>query len=150
MPVHVLVQGSAMSEPILDRLRAEAVAARGLDPAAASFVTGTTLAEIEQSADDLARLIRQREQLAADDLAQREQPASDLFTRAAADKQRRRRQLLGALTGRPRPGRDEQGRFVKGGFDGGARESPPPPTPTHDQTLAWLFASKAADVGRTL
>jgi hypothetical protein len=142
-----------MSESGLDRLRAEAVEARGLDPAAASFVTGTTLAEIEQSADDLARLIRQHEQPASedDDLAQREQPGSDFFSRAAADKQRRRSELLAALTGRPRSERDEQGRFVKrGGFDGGSRTPPPAPPPTHDQTLSELFRTKAADVGRSL
>ena len=139
-----------MSEPSLDQFRAEAVAARGLDPSAVSFVTGTTLAEIEQSADDLARLIRQREQADADE---REQPASDLFTRAAADKQRRRSELLDALTGRPQPEprpRDEQGRFVSGGFDGGSRTSPPSPAPSHDQTLSELFRTKAADVGRTI
>jgi hypothetical protein len=136
-----------MSESNLDQLRAEAVAARGLDPGAASFVTGTTIAEIEQSADDLASVIRQREQADADE---REQPGSDLFTRAAADKQRRRSELLDALTGRPRPERDEQGRFVSGGFDGGSRTPPPPPAPSHDQTLSELFRSKAADVGRSL
>lgn len=136
-----------MSEPILDQLRAEAVQARGLDPAAASFVTGTTVAEIEQSADDLARVIGQREQ---DDLAQREQPGSDLFTRANADKQRRRSELLGVLTGRPQQERDGQGRFVSGGFDGGSRTPPPSPAPSHDQTLSELFRTRAADVGRTI
>ena len=135
-----------MSEPSLDRFRAEAVAARGLDPAAASFVTGATLADIEQSADDLARLIRQREQADADE---RGQPGSDFFTRAAADKQRRRSELLDALTGRPRPERDEQGRFVSAGFDGGSRTPPPSPAPSHDQTLSELFRTKAADVGRS-
>ena len=129
-----------MSEPNLDQLRAEAVQARGLDPAAAQFLTGTTLADVEQSADDLARLIRQREQ--AD--------ASDLFTRASADKQRRRSELLGALSGRPLPERDEQGRFATGGFDGGSRTPPPPPAPSHDQTLSELFRTKAADVGRRI
>ena len=136
-----------MSEPGLDQFRAEAVAARGLDPAAASFVTGATITDIEQSAADLARLIRQREQADADDLAQREQPGSDFFARAVADKQRRRSELLGALTGRPRQERDEQGRFVSGGFDGGSRTSPPSPAPSHDQTLSELFRTKAADDG---
>jgi hypothetical protein len=139
-----------VSEPTLDQFRAEAVAARGLDPAAAQFLTGTTVAEIKQSADDLARLIRQREQADADE---REQPASDLFTRAAADKQRRRSELLGALTGRPPPEpqpRDEQGRFASGGFDGGSRTPPPSPVPSHDQTLSELFRTKAADVGRRI
>lgn len=136
-----------VSEPNLDQLRAEAVQARGLDPAAAQFLTGTTLADVEQSADDLARLIRQREQADADE---REQPASDLFTRAAADKQRRRSELLGALSGRPLPERDEQGRFATGGFDGGSRTPPPPPAPSHDQTLSELFRTKAADVGRRI
>ena len=135
-----------MSEPNLDQLRAEAVQARGLDPAAAQFLTGTTLADVEQSADDLARLIRQREQ----PTRRAEQPASDLFTRAAADKQRRRSELLGALSGRPLPERDEQGRFATGGFDGGSRTPPPPPAPSHDQTLSELFRTKAADVGRRI
>jgi hypothetical protein len=137
-----------VNEPNLDQLRAEAVASRGLDPAAVGFVTGTTVDQIERSADDLARLIRQREQ---DDLAQREQFPSDLFTLAAADKERRRSALLDALTGRPRQERDEQGRFARrGGFDGGSRTPPPPPAPTHDQTLGELFRTKAADVGRSL
>jgi hypothetical protein len=131
----------------LDQLRAEAAAARGLDPAAAQFLTGATLAEIEQAADDLARVIGQHEQA---DAGQSVQFGSDFFSRAAADKQRRRREFLGALTGRPRQERDEQGRFVSGGFDGGARKSPPAPMPTHDQTLGELFRTKAADVGRSL
>jgi hypothetical protein len=133
-----------VSEPGLDRFRAGAVAARGLDPAAAQFLTGTTITDIEQSADDLASVIRQREQADADE---REQPASDFFTRAAADKERRRSELLDALTGRSRQERDEQGRFVSAGFDGGARRSPPAATPTHDETLSMLFSTKAADVG---
>lgn len=134
----------------LDHLRVEAVEARGLDPAAARLVTGTTLADIEQSADDLAGLIRQYEQADADDPAQGEQPGSDFFSRAAADKVRRQGELLGALTGQPRQERDEQGRFVSGGFDGGSRTSPPLPGPTHDQTLGELFRTRAADVGRSL
>jgi len=85
--------------------------------------------------DDLARLIGQHEQADADDLTQREQPGSGFFSRAAADRERRRRELLGALTGRPRQERDEQGRLVSGGFDGGSRTPPLPPAPTHDQTL---------------
>jgi hypothetical protein len=136
----------------LDQLRAEAVAARGLDPAAARLLTGTTVAAIEQSADALARLIGQREQADADEHAQ---PGSGFFEKAAADKQRRRSELLDALCGRPQPQpsaeRDEQGRFVRhGSFDGGSRTPPPAPPPTHVQTLAWLLASKAGDVGHSL
>jgi hypothetical protein len=139
-----------VSESNLDQLRVEAVSARGLPPAAASFLTGTTIDAIEAAADELARVVGQREQPGEDDLAQSEQPASDFFSRAAEDKQRRRSELLDALTGRPRQERDEQGRFASGGFDGGSRTSPPPPAPSHDQTLSMLFASKAADVGRSI
>jgi hypothetical protein len=134
----------------LDQIRVEAAAARGLGPSAVGFLNGTTLGEIERQADALARVIRQREQADADDdLVQDEQPGSDFFSRAAADKQQRRSELLGALTGRPRQERDERGRF-SGGFDGGSRTPPPPPAPSHDQTLGELFASKAADVGRRI
>jgi hypothetical protein len=139
-----------VSEPNLDKIRAEAVEARGLDSAAARLLVGTTADQIERSADDLARLIREREQVDADDdLAQGEQPGSDFFSRAAADKRSRREAFLSALVGRPQHPRDAQGRF-SGGFDGGARTSPPPPAPTHDQTLGELFRTKAADVGRSL
>ena len=138
-----------MSEPSLDKLRAEAVDARGLDPAAARLLTGTTVDEIERSADELARLIGERAET-----GEREQPGSDLFARAAADKERRRSDLLGALSGRPRQpepvARDDQGRFVSSGFDGGSRTPPPSPPPSHEQTLSELFQTKAADVGRTL
>jgi hypothetical protein len=131
----------------LDQLRAEAAAARGLDPAAARLLTGTTIAEVEESADELARLVGQHEQADAD---QPEQPGSDFFARAAADKQRRRSELLDALTGRPRPERDQRGRFASGGFDGGARQSLPAQPETHEQTLTRILASREADVGRRI
>jgi hypothetical protein len=135
-----------VNEPQLDEIRPEAVAARGLDPAAARLLVGKSIAEVEASADALAALVGQRERSGEHD-----QPEG-FFSRAAADKLSRREAFLSALVGQPQPQaqqRDERGRF-SGGFDGGARQSPPPPTPTHDQTLAQLFRSKAADVGRSI
>jgi hypothetical protein len=130
-----------VSDTALDQLRAEAVAARGLDPAAVSFVTGATVEQIEASADDLARVIGQRED------AQHEQPAgSDVFSRAAEDKQRRREAFLSALVGRPQPQpRDEQGRFASGGFDGGSRTPPPSPPESHEDWLLRLLRTHPAD-----
>jgi len=147
-----------VSEPgDLDQLRVEALAARGLPAAAVQLVVGATVSEIEASADDLAQLVRQRVQTDTDELPEfgpsgtGELPefGPNFFGAARADRERRRREFLDALSGRPQQQpHDELGRFASYGFDGGARTSPPAPAPTHDQTLSMLFASKAADVGR--
>jgi hypothetical protein len=151
-----------VNEQNLEQLRAEAVEARGLDPAAAAFLTATTLDAIEEQADALARVLGQPEPA-----GEREQPPEGFFARARFEKQRQREALLAALTGAPEPvdpsadavrgrpqsqpwERDARGRFVSGSFDGGARKSPPPAPKTHEQTLSELFTSKAADVGRRI
>jgi hypothetical protein len=50
---------------------------------------------------------------------------SDPFTAGAAAKATRQRSLRAALTGRREPQRDEDGKFSKASFDGGARRPSP-------------------------
>jgi hypothetical protein len=111
--------------------------------------------------DELARVDEQLLALVTTDETASAEPAEPepgpgFFTAVAARQETQRHAFMNALLGRrapdePRPERDEQRRFVKGGsFDGGSRTPPPPPPPSHEQTLGELFRTKAADVGRRL
>jgi hypothetical protein len=139
-----------VNPPELDELRLEAAAARGLSPAATSFLDGSTVEEIEQAADALARLAgvhgggRKREQQAS---SQATSDTADPLAAALAEgppgRARRQATLVAALHGRPSRPRDQQGRFV-GGFDGGARSpapSPASPEKEHGEFLGSLIAA---------
>ena len=103
----------------LDSLRAAVAAEHGLDDRAVSFLTGSTLAEVEESAARLVHLLGEHEPEAP---AAPAPAAADLFSGAAARKAAQQQALLNALTGRQEQDRDERGRFASsGGFDGGAR-----------------------------
>ena len=133
-----------MSGRDVDALRGEVAEAAGLPPAAAGLLQGATLAELEDSASQLAQVVH------ANDVAEDEHdapPLADLFADRAGQKLRRQRALVMALHGpRPQP-RDEAGRFAAAGFDGGARRSLPPPPQSHDAWLAELLVSRRADRG---
>lgn len=125
----------------------ELVAAEhGLDAQAAAFLSGTTLDELEASASKLAKLIGERES--------EEPPVArgfDLFASARAAKVDRQQKLAALFCGRLEQARDERGRFVSSGFDGGAQQQPVRPEPeTHDQTLTRLFHTGEANAGRRL
>jgi hypothetical protein len=94
----------------------------GLPQAAASFLVGETVAEVEASASALAKLLAGRVEEEAT-IAQ----TADPITRSIEAKSRKHDGLLRALHGQPAQARDERGRFsgAAGGFDGGARESFP-------------------------
>jgi hypothetical protein len=127
--------GAGVSE--LDELRAAVAAEHGLPARAARFLTGTHVDEIEQQADALARLIDRSSAVREQEEAE---PLADLFTRAAAEKMRRKAALVEALHGPPTQAPDERGRF-SGGFDGGARKSVPhrkPPEQEHDDLIVTL------------
>ena len=133
----------------LAELRADLAAARGLPPAAISFLTGSTAEEVEAQADQLARLIAARvpEQTP-------EQTNSLMAALAPGVKQARQRALVQALHGRPSPPRDERGRYAAGSkaisFDGGARTPAPlkgPPEQEHDGWLVDVVAHRRADAG---
>jgi hypothetical protein len=122
------------------QVRQQVAAEHGLDVRAASFLVGSSVAELEQSALKLAELLgKQQEQ---------ERPVG-LFERAAADKAERKRALVNALCGRlPQP-RDTQGRWTTdqtADFHPGARQ-PVPQRQTHEQWLGQALADKRADVG---
>jgi hypothetical protein len=126
--------------------RAAVAAHHGLDHAAAKFLVGETIEELETSAASLARLLQQRlpQEPAAD--------ALDPFAGTSIAKQVRQQQLLAALTGRSPRRRDERGRFAtnRGSFDGGARQSTPAPPELHNETLVKLLRTGAANAGRRL
>jgi hypothetical protein len=94
----------------------------GLEPEAATFLTGSTLDELDASAAELVRLLRKRRE--------QEQPAAGqgLFADAVAATARRKRELTALFCGRAPQPRDERGRFARtsGGFDGGVRGEPVP------------------------
>jgi hypothetical protein len=96
-----------MSDDGLDELRRDLAAERGLDEAAVQFIGGTTVAEVEASADALASL------LASHRTEEREQaePLTGLFADASSAKAARKHALIEALDGR----RSEQARDERGG-----------------------------------
>jgi hypothetical protein len=128
-----------MSEP-LDALRAEVAAGHGLPAGAESFLTGSTLEEIEAEADALVKV------LGASERQPEPEPALDPITAALRQKQQKRQQLVAAVIGRRQQPRDRQGRFTVS-FDGGARQPVPPPPPTHGEYLTEAIRSHRHDIG---
>jgi hypothetical protein len=127
-------------------VRLEAVAAQhGLGVRASSVLTGTTVAEVEASADVLVKLLGTAQ-------ARREpEPVAveDVFTAAARAKAERRAQLAAMFAGRAPQHRDDRGRLT-GGFDGGARPTRPPAPPSHDEWVADVIRRRLADSGASL
>jgi hypothetical protein len=127
-------------------LRRFVAAEHGLQPAAAKFLTGATIAELEESAARLADLLGKQRP------PERTQRPPSMFSIAAAEKAERKRTLVNALCGRfPQP-RDTAGRYTRPAtdFGGGARQPVPPAPPTHEQTLMDALRSGASDVGANL
>jgi hypothetical protein len=120
-----------------DRVCAEVAADHGLPAGAESFLTGSTLDEIEAEADALVKVLGASER--------QPEPTLDPISEALRQKQRKRQQLLAAITGRREQPRDRQGRYVS--FDGGARQPVPGPPPTHDEYLTDAIRSHRHDVG---
>jgi hypothetical protein len=121
----------------------EAVCAQHrLDPKkAASFLTGESLAELDESAERLARLLETSRH-------DEEPPAPvDPITAAIAGRQAQKRRLADLIIGRrpPQQPRDEHGRYAS--FDGGPRGQPIPTAPSpeqqHDQAILALARLRA-------
>ena len=129
----------------LRSLRQDIAAAHGLGADATAFLTGTTLAEIEAEAGKLARLIG-----ASDESRRQESEVAgpDLFGGMAESKASRKQALAALFSGRAQP-RDESGRYATktASFDGGARQTPRPPPPTHSEWLGEILRTRAADRG---
>ena len=121
-------------------LRAEVAAARGLGPDAATFLTGSALAEVEASADALVQLLGERGHA-------EETGPDDLFARASVEKAARKERLLAALSGPAPQPRDDAGRYAS--YDGRAR-TPAPSQESHGDWLGRVVRSPVANVGRRL
>jgi hypothetical protein len=123
---------------------------RGLPLNAVKFLSGGTVTEVEQSADQLAALLQERDE--QHERAERLHSPTGLFERARAEKAERRERLMGALFGRTRQPRDERGKFaatdrpVAAGFDGGVR-AVPRRQQSHSEWLGAALRSGIADVG---
>jgi hypothetical protein len=137
-----------MSASDADALRSEVAAARGLDPGAKRFLSGTTLEEVEASAEAFAQLVGANDRASA---VGREEPPSSgqgFFADAMAATAARKQAVAALFAGRAPQPRDEAGRFTKpASFDGGARPFVPPPPPTHDEWLAEVLRTRSADRG---
>jgi hypothetical protein len=123
-----------------DDLRSAIALAHGLDQDAATFLTGETIEQLEQSADQLARLVETHHQ------ESEPAPQVDPITAALQDKARRKRELADTIIGRPRQPRDEHGRYASTGFDGGARASlprPKDPEAEHGRVVLQLARMRA-------
>jgi hypothetical protein len=120
-------------------LRQAIAAEHGLDHEAARFLTGATLAELEQSASALARLLAERREEEPEPVPV-PVPVQDFFAAAAEAKARRKAELAAIFTGRaPEQPRDAKGRWI--GFDGGVRQPIPArrsPEEEHNQLVAQL------------
>jgi hypothetical protein len=118
----------------LDRVRAEVAADRGHPAGAVSFLDASILERIEAQADALVKLATSRAQ-------RRQEPAGDWLAKARAEKAERQRMLLASFTQTAPQPRDEAGRFVSTGFDGGARQPIPPvgdPVREHAEVVSRL------------
>jgi hypothetical protein len=73
--------------------------------------------------------------------------AAGMLDRARAAQAQRQWAVVDALCGR-QP-RDPQGRWARpaAGFDGGARQTVPPPPESHEQTLSRVLRTGEANVG---
>jgi hypothetical protein len=111
-----------------DDLRELVAAEHGLPQAAVGFLSGSTLSEVETSAQELNQLLGGRQDEPT--------PPTDLIAMALRAKNARKAKLAQVFLGRPRPQpRDEKGRWV--GFDGGARQPlPEPRDPERDHNAA--------------
>jgi hypothetical protein len=132
---------NARTDVELEALRHEVAVRRGVGADAASFLTGSTLSEIEASADALVELLGANSDQREPDST----TGTDLFTGIAEAKAARKHALAAVLCGRPQQPRDELGRYARrGGFDGGARQTVPvaqSPAAAHAELLGHLFAA---------
>jgi hypothetical protein len=124
------------------KVRRQVAAEHGLNWQAATFLVGSTIPELEESAAKLADLLGKQPQ------PEQQRPPS-LFEIAAAEKAERKQTLVNALCGRFPQTREEQGRFADkpADFSRGARRSVPPPPQTHESWLADALGDRRADVG---
>jgi hypothetical protein len=131
--------------PDVEALRLEVAAGHGLGEAAAGFLTGSTVEELEAQAGALARVV------GAADARREPEPAAapgDPLADALAGKEQRQRELAALFTRRAPQPRDETGRYAgRGSFDGGARPSLPLPPPTHGEWLGQVLRTRSADRG---
>lgn len=131
-------------------VRAEVAREHGLDLRAATFLTGTSLEELEASASRLAQLI------AKHDHSEPDPSQPNFLADLRAGREQRRREILDVVTGRVQPRDQATGQFAPraGSFDGGARQAavrlPPSPEQAqaqHNQWLGRVLASRAGDLG---
>jgi hypothetical protein len=125
----------------LQQVRVKVAEAHGLPARAASLLDGETVEELETQAGKLATLVGMHGGPG------REEP-TDVFSVGRREKERRCRELHDALTGRHgRQSRDDRGRFVGSGFDGGARSPVSADPPTGGDVLADALRTGSHDVG---
>jgi hypothetical protein len=120
-------------------LRRLVAAEHGLDPTAAKFLIGTTIEELEVSADALACLFAARGRPEQEDVA-----VPNGFAGAAQNKEDRKRALIGVLTGRARTMTETDATRPTGGFDGGARPMELRHPESHDELVARLLLEQRA------
>jgi len=130
-----------MSDPGVEALRVEVCVARGLDARAAAFVSGETLAQLEESADRLVALI---------DARREEEPTTTDYLAHVMAATRRRKVAVTEMFagGSPAPqARDERGRYASS-FDGGARRpvsAARDPEREHGQLLGQLLGASRSE-----
>jgi hypothetical protein len=125
----------------LDQARQAVAEAHGLDEAAAGFLTGGTIQEMDQSAHALMRLLGERHHREPEPEPE-QQPDGLRAALSSARKTEEKRRLVELLHGRQAPVRDERGRFATtAGFDGGARQGWPElktPEEAHNEIVAGM------------
>jgi len=104
---------------------------------------GETLAEVDENAAALARLLERRR------VEERTVEPPGPFDDMAGARARRKAQLASIFTGGAVQARDPRGRFAgTAAFHGGAREQPVPRRgETHDETLSRLLRTGEANAG---
>jgi hypothetical protein len=124
-----------VSDDDLEQVRRTVAADHGLPAGSESFLTGSTLAEVEASAATFAKLVEERRR--------ESEPPVGVFERAAAAKAQRKRELVDLFSGRAPQPRDERGRYAASGrgFDGGTRTPvpvPQSPVEAHDEIVVQM------------
>jgi hypothetical protein len=128
---------------VSDELREAVAREHGLPEGSASFLTGSSLVELEQSAERFAELLTTSRPQEPEPV-----PELDPIRAALRDKQAQKRELREMFVGRERRSqpRDTQGRYASfdGGYRGRSVPLPKDPIAEHDRLVASV-----ASVART-
>jgi len=141
-----------VSDQFIEDVRRSVAEAHSLPEAAAEFLVGTTLEELEASAAQLAELLTAHQADPEPGSPEESETMADVIARASFEKRERQRALIAALHPEPQQPRDGQGKFTTSGglFGGGARPLvPAPKDPVREHDAIVLGLTQLSHLGRS-